>query len=294
MPAVCYLFSAIFLLVLSINQSNAEPTRYQTPLEKVQWQFSGNVFGCQLTQEVSGFGKLSLNLQPGAQPQLELKADWLSNPGITRASIISSSWATDNGPQAHTDMVWLGNLAQAKGQSLNRFVEALEQGYSWQVDIQDSADIAYQITAAPVNVSSALQAFRQCRRDLLPQPFEYVRQREIRFSSASSMLVADAEQDLRAIARYVKADPEISAILVDGHADGQGNRLANLVLSQERAQNVASRLIELGLNSEQLQVFHHGNRQPIASDNSEAGRKLNRRVTVRLVKGGSPAQESVQ
>ncbi|MCL2915060.1 OmpA family protein [Shewanella corallii] len=270
--------------MLLINFAHAEPTRYQTPLEQVKWQFNGDAFGCELSQEITGFGRLALRMEPGVRPALQLDADWLSNAGTTTASVVDSSWNTNTRPQIYTEMFWHQHRAQAKGSVLEPFIEALEQGYSWQLDIRQSDKLSYRLTIPPVNVSESLQAFRQCRRALLPQPFEYVRQREIRFGTSSSLLSADAEQDLRAIARYVKADGNITGVLVDGHADASGNRLSNLVLSQERAENVASRLIELGIDANKLQVFHHGNRKPIASDSSENGRVLNRRVTIRLVK----------
>ncbi|MGI2258600.1 OmpA family protein [Shewanella sp. GXUN23E] len=277
-----------------ICQASAQPTRYQTPLEQVQWQFEGDIFHCRLSQDIAGFGSLALTLLPGSAPELSLNADWLSQAGTTVASTVGSSWAQDTVTDTRIPMHWQERRAIARGQQLNRFIEALEQGHSWQVDIEQHQQVAYQLTAAPVRVSAAVQAWRQCRRDLLPQPFEYVRQRAIQFASASADLSADAEQDLRAIAQYVRADAGVSGVMVDGHADSQGNRIANLVLSQERAQNVASRLIELGVNADKLQVFHHGTRQPIAADDSAAGRQLNRRVVVRLVRAAGTSQEAAR
>ena len=99
--------------------------------------------------------------------------------------------------------------------------------------------------------------------------------------------MASHQQDLYAVYRYLQADPSIKEILIDGHADASGDHLTNLLLSKERADEVMSRLIELGVPISMIQVRHHGNRAPIASNNDVTGRELNRRVSLRLVKSAT-------
>jgi outer membrane protein OmpA-like peptidoglycan-associated protein len=73
--------------------------------------------------------------------------------------------------------------------------------------------------------------------------------------------------------------------LVDvfGHTDSTGSPSHNLDLSNRRAEAVYSYLIGQGLDSRRFLVQGMGESQPIASNATEAGRALNRRVEIRLV-----------
>lgn len=73
--------------------------------------------------------------------------------------------------------------------------------------------------------------------------------------------------------------------LVDvyGHTDSTGNANHNLDLSNRRADAVYTYLIGQGLDSRRFYVVGMGESQPIASNDTEEGRALNRRVEIRLV-----------
>ena len=70
---------------------------------------------------------------------------------------------------------------------------------------------------------------------------------------------------------------------VSGHTDNVGSEAVNQRISEQRAQNVASYLIGQGLQRERFEVVGMGERYPIASNDSEQGRALNRRVEIRLL-----------
>lgn len=58
-------------------------------------------------------------------------------------------------------------------------------------------------------------------------------------------------------------------ILIDGHADDGSSRLADLVLSKDRVENVVAALVELGVKRQMIEARHHGNRQPYSKEQSE-------------------------
>ncbi len=72
------------------------------------------------------------------------------------------------------------------------------------------------------------------------------------------------------------------AIYVCGHTDSAGARDHNLVLSLQRAQSVADDLTGRGLAKERLKVQGFGPQYPVASNDKEEGRALNRRTEVIL------------
>ncbi|QQX80543.1 OmpA family protein [Shewanella sp. KX20019] len=275
---------SLFICTLLTNNLFAASINYQTPFEKAQWQFSGDQFGCEINHRVQRFGTFQLIASPGEALTLSLRADWLSlNNTQSQAAVVPPSWqAKIQQPIATTSLNWLGSQALAQHDT-NPFLEALEQGLTWQVSIA-TENSGYQVSSSPVATQTVANQFKICRQQLLPKPFSYLRRLELKFASSSSLLSPAHEQDLYAIHRYLQADPSIVEILIDGHADASGERLANLVLSKARADEVKSRLIELGVPPQIIQTRHHGNRAPVASNTDGAGRQLNRRVSVRLVK----------
>lgn len=283
-PAHILIFSLLISLVIS-NSALANITRYQTPFEQAQWSFEGDLFSCQIEHKIDGFGNIKLKALPGEKLSIELIADWLDADGITTdLHVVSPSWkSTSDTIFAEANLLWHGNKATSQ-LNINPFLEALEQGLAWQTEINTEHGHSYQVNSSPVNTKQVAKKFKLCRYQLLPKPFSYVRSVALYFPSGSSQITANHETDLNAIVRYVQADPSITQILVDAHADSTGERLANLVLSKDRADEIASRLVEMGISMKMIQPRHHGARSPKVSNNTLAGRDKNRRVTVRLIK----------
>ena len=67
------------------------------------------------------------------------------------------------------------------------------------------------------------------------------------------------------------------------HTDNVGDDNTNLKLSQERAQAVSSYLLKKGIESNRIDVKYYGETKPIASNDTEQGRKQNRRVDMKFV-----------
>lgn len=68
-----------------------------------------------------------------------------------------------------------------------------------------------------------------------------------------------------------------------GHTDPSGGDRINIPLSQNRAQSVANYLSMRGVNPARMATQGVGSSQPIADNNTEAGRQANRRVDIRIV-----------
>ncbi len=71
-----------------------------------------------------------------------------------------------------------------------------------------------------------------------------------------------------------------SQIIIEGHTDNTGSADFNQTLSEERAYNVKEFLIELGVDENRLSSVGYGLRRPDASNDTEDGRKINRRVDI--------------
>ncbi|WP_291868241.1 OmpA family protein [Maribacter sp.] len=71
---------------------------------------------------------------------------------------------------------------------------------------------------------------------------------------------------------------------VEGHTDSVGSAKLNQKLSDSRATSVRAFLIEKGIGADRLTAIGYGEDKPIATNNTRAGRKSNRRVEINLVK----------
>jgi len=75
----------------------------------------------------------------------------------------------------------------------------------------------------------------------------------------------------------LERNPELN-IEIQGHADKSGTAEHNLKLTRARAKAVAAYLVDKGVAEDRLEAVGYGFSQPKASNDTEAGRALNRRV----------------
>lgn len=100
----------------------------------------------------------------------------------------------------------------------------------------------------------------------------------IYFDSGKSTLKPESLPTLQEIAKLMKADPALKLYVV-GHTDNTGTFDANLKLSMERATEVVNALVsQHGVNAASLKAYGDGPTAPVASNETEEGKALNRRV----------------
>lgn len=73
-------------------------------------------------------------------------------------------------------------------------------------------------------------------------------------------------------------------IEIAGHTDNVGDEVANLKLSQSRANVITNYLVKKGISKERLVARGYGESQPIANNDSGDGRAKNRRTEVKILK----------
>jgi outer membrane protein OmpA-like peptidoglycan-associated protein len=89
----------------------------------------------------------------------------------------------------------------------------------------------------------------------------------------------ESKPQLDQIVAFLKANPSI-AIVVAGHTDAKGGFDYNIDLSRRRAQSVVKVLTGSGIAANRLLDFGAGMASPVASNDTEAGQALNRRVEI--------------
>ena len=87
----------------------------------------------------------------------------------------------------------------------------------------------------------------------------------------------------------------VSELQVHGHTDSEGSELSNMLLSIRRANRVAERFEELGVEAGLLLIEAHGETQAIADNTTLDGRIANRRIEIVLIgHAGKAADEEDQ
>ncbi len=102
---------------------------------------------------------------------------------------------------------------------------------------------------------------------------------DVLFTTGMSDLKVGATNSLDKLAAFLNHYPDRSA-LIEGHTDNAGSDDYNMGLSQRRADSVKSYLMGHGIGSTRLAASGKGEGQPLAGNDSAAGRQQNRRVEV--------------
>jgi OOP family OmpA-OmpF porin len=88
--------------------------------------------------------------------------------------------------------------------------------------------------------------------------------------------------ELDQIGSFMQSHPQAFAV-IDGYADNTGTVDYNLRLSRQRAEGVGNYLSnKFGISSDRLVILWYGHANPIASNDNDAGRALNRRVEIAI------------
>lgn len=105
---------------------------------------------------------------------------------------------------------------------------------------------------------------------------------DVLFSTNSAVLNPGGYSEIDRVAGVLTRYPE-TRISVEGHTDSQGSDAHNQKLSEDRALAVKNALVNRGVDPARIQVVGYGESRPIAGNETEAGRQLNRRVDIVIV-----------
>ena len=103
----------------------------------------------------------------------------------------------------------------------------------------------------------------------------------VNFAFDSSVLPASANSDVEKLTRVLKENPPAKVMIV-GHTDSTGSDEYNQKLSERRAASLAKRLSDNGIDKNRIQTTGKGEKEPIATNGTAAGRAQNRRIEVEI------------
>ncbi len=105
----------------------------------------------------------------------------------------------------------------------------------------------------------------------------------IYFETDSFRILPSSEPELAKLIAFLNNNNALE-VEIQGHTDNTGRPESNLELSELRAKSVVEYLISNGISASRLKSKGKGETTPVAPNNTEEGRMLNRRTTVKIEK----------
>jgi outer membrane protein OmpA-like peptidoglycan-associated protein len=105
---------------------------------------------------------------------------------------------------------------------------------------------------------------------------------DVLFPTDSAVLRPGAIEKLRPLARYLRGNPGVR-VAIDGYTDSRGSDAHNQDLSERRAASVRQAFDDMDVVRARFSVVGHGEADPVATNGTTAGMRLNRRVEVTLL-----------
>jgi outer membrane protein OmpA-like peptidoglycan-associated protein len=281
-------FAAYFAFLVFLS-AGANAKTYSAHLDKSQWYLSASIFECSIVHDIPSYGKGVFYHEAG-----EDLAFWTSTiqnpmaPGKAALVIEASSWRPGNSVQ---DLGYVPVTDSTKPIKVDRKrATAMMQGLlagmtptftrkAWY------SDESIRVQVNSINFSSVYNGYLDCVASLLPVNFRQVERTKVHFESDKAELTEADYTQLDLVSLYVNADSSVNAIYIDGHTDNTGRRIYNRRLSKERAEAVRDYLVSKGIPDVIIRTRYHGERFPLADNNSKKNKALNRRTTVRLERG---------
>ncbi|WP_434569601.1 flagellar protein MotY [Pseudomonas sp. Z3-8] len=275
-----------YLALLSLFASlPAMALTFQTRLESIEWTVEGDKFECRLSQPIADFGSGEFVRRAGEQATFRLKA---YNPvlGGGSATLLAAAapWQPGRG-DINLGSVRIGSgdvLFNSSQVQAGRLISGLMEGRSPVVRRNAEDGRVSEVRLLPVRFNKAFSDYQGCVAKLLPKNFEQIKQTQIGFPGEGVELDAQAKAQLQVMLDFIKADPSVNHVELDGHSDNSGNRLTNRELSRRRALAVMDFFKANGFQESQFTVRFHGERYPLVPNNNAAHRAKNRRVVVQL------------
>lgn len=135
-----------------------------------------------------------------------------------------------------------------------------------------------------INIVS-LTEYKEITRDLYLVPVEIgqtIRLNNIFFEFDKADLKSESNEELNRLCEFLSNNKKVK-IEISGHTDNKGDDAYNQKLSQKRVESVSAYLVSKGISQNQFTVKGVGESKPVATNDTDEGRALNRRVEFTII-----------
>src|SRR5450432_788002 len=175
-----------------------------------------------------------------------------------------------------------GNAVSGVTDGAFKIVLPYDKNYS----IRASADHFFAISEN-MNLDSLIKAgYKEIHKDLYLAPIEIgqvVRLNNVFFDNDKFDLRSESFIELDRVVQLLKENPAIE-IELSAHTDSNGSDEHNFKLSDNRAKSVREYIISKGIDAKRMVSHGYGETKPVATNETDEGRQLNRRVEFTIMK----------
>jgi len=273
-----------------IMASAAIAKTYVAPMTKSQWYVSASIFECSIVHDIPQLGEGVFYHEAGEE--LKFWLSMIKNPmKLGRAALVieASPWRPGTVIQdlGYVDVVDGRKPIEVLSDKATAMMHGLLDGYSptftrkaWYKETE-----SIRVHLNSINFGAVYESYLDCVAGLLPVNFRQVERTRVHFESDKAELTDDDKKALDNVVLYVENDSTVSSIFVDGHTDNTGRRIYNRRLSKRRAEVVRDYLMDKGVAEAMIRTRYHGERYPVVKNDTPEHKAMNRRTTVRLVRG---------
>lgn len=268
--------------------TTVQATPFSQHLDYGGWRGELSVFACELRHQIPYYGEAVFRTRAGENSEFLLRAD-TSRMASGEASLVARTpvwmeqqWQVDLGYIPVTQGLTPVRLASTHTERmLSELLHGLELVITRSPWYGSEESARLEITT--IGFRAVYEQYQSCLAGLLPVNFDQIKRTSVYFGSAQYEDLAPSElQKLDNIALYVRSDPQVKEFYVDGHTDSVGTRADNLILAERRAEEVVRYLVNRGVPEDLIVTRWHGERYPVATNETVVGRAQNRRVTIRM------------
>ncbi|MGX5201381.1 flagellar protein MotY [Aliikangiella sp. IMCC44632] len=259
-------------------------------MQNSSWDFEGNPLECHLSHDIPLFGQAAFRQSAGQKSQLDFLLSYKRHPlkGEKTAQVVSiaPSW------QPLRSSKPLGEIKLNDG----RYVISSQSIASWQLlyeleagrfptfSYQDipKADERVSVALSSVRFRHAYEDFLDCVSSLVKYDLNQISRMTLYFDFDKHSIRPNYQAKLDALAAYVKYDPSVEVVFIDGHTDSKGSRSYNEKLAKKRIQSVKKVLQLDGVPDDKFKTRNYGEKKPAATNRNAKGRAQNRRVYIKI------------
>ncbi|HTA26871.1 MAG TPA: OmpA family protein [Bacteroidia bacterium] len=145
--------------------------------------------------------------------------------------------------------------------------------------IQFTSEAAYDNILTIPKGEDQLLTFNYTVRVKLPEKYTL---NNVFFDFNQAVLTAESFKELNELTAFMKAQKTM-IIEIAGYTDNVGTEVANQRLSEERAHAIRDYLLRHGVHARKIVAKGYGSSDPVASNDTPEGRKMNRRTEIHIM-----------
>lgn len=219
----------------------------------------------------NGLDIYSFPLYKGARPQ--------------KVAFLGGEVKDEKGEPVKNGKIEIKNLKNKEVQEI--IVDSMDGRYAAIVSLEEGDDFIVNLKGEGVAFESKLVSFSDTTEEELYQEIT-MEQKELAIGEAynledmmyetnSAEIKPESKLMLAEFAEYLQRNPTIK-LAIHGHTDNVGKPDVNLALSTDRAYSVTAYLQSQGVDKSRLKFKGFGETRPLASNDTEEGRAINRRT----------------